>query len=257
MTNPNADIFFELLQFERLLPYTDELIDGFLMTMGLYVFALSIGFFLGLFLAIGRQYGGGISSRVSTGFIEIIRGTPLLAQVFFIYFAPPALNTFFELMGYPRPFNDWQILGPDLWGGTTIIISSRILLGAIALALNSAAYQAEYIRGAMGSISSGQLQAAISMGMTKTQSIRYIILPQSLRRVIPSWSNEAAYLPKYTTVVSFIAIEELFAVSSWVVTRTFIYIEIWIVIALVFLALISTISFALDKFYARVKIPGL
>lgn len=257
MTNPNSNIFFEMLQLERLAPYTDEFVDGFIMTMGLYGFALFVGFFLGLLVAIGRQYGGRISSKIATGFVEIIRGTPLLAQVFFVYFAPPALNAFFESLGYPRPFVDWQILGPDLWGGTSIIISSRILLGALALALNSAAYQAEYIRGSMGSISSGQLQAAISLGMTKKQSIQHIILPQSLRRVIPAWSNEAAYLPKYTTVVSFIAIEELFAVSSWVVTRTFIYLELWIPIALVFLALISTISFVLDKIYDRVKIPGL
>ncbi len=254
MNIPLSSNFFGMMQLEE---YYDELIDGFMMTMGLYMFALVFGFILGIGLAILRQYGGRISSRIATGYVEVIRGTPLLTQVFVVYFGPLALNAFLESNGLPPVFEDWQVLGPDWWGGTKIIISSRILLGALALALNSAAYQAEYFRGSMGSISSGQIQAAVALGMTRQQSIRHIILPQTLRRVIPAWSNEAAYLPKYTTVVSFIAIEELFNVGSWIVGRTFLVFEVYAIIAVVFLVLISVVSFILDRVYDKIKIPGL
>ncbi len=249
-----ADNIVQILQFEQ---YVDDFIDGFLTTMGLYLFALIIGLFLGLSLAIVRQYGGGISSRIATGYVEVIRGTPLLSQVFVIAFAPGAINALIQSLGYEEWDFLWQIRVPDPWGGTSIFLSTRILLAAIALALNSAAYQAEYFRGSISSISGGQLQAARALGMTRTQSIRHIILPQSLRRVIPAWSNEAAYLPKYTTVVSFVAVEELFSISSWVVGRTFLVLQVYVIVAIIFLVLISTVSILLDRLYDKFKIPGM
>ncbi len=254
MNVPSTADVIGLLQFEE---YVDDFVDGFLTTMGLYIFALVMGLGLGLLIAIARQYGGGISSRIATGYVEVIRGTPLLSQIFIIWFLPPAINAALVSMGYAPLEYLWQIRIPDFWGGTSIFLSTRILAGAIALGLNSAAYQAEYFRGSMGSISGGQLLAAQSIGMTKRQSIRHIILPQSLRRVIPAWSNEAAYLPKYTTVVSFIGVEELFLTSSWVVARTFRSLQVYAIMAIIFLILIAIVSFALDKLYAKVKIPGV
>lgn len=228
--------------------YWNRLVSGYLTTMWLYGWALMFGFFLGLSLALLRQYGGNIFSRVATGYIEIIRGTPLIAQLFLLYY------------GLNLPISNWniytqfQIFGKEI---TFVFLSPRILFGIIALSLNSAAYQAEYLRGAMISVSSGQLLAAQSLGMSRLNGIRHIILPQALRRVIPSWSNEAAYLPKYTVVVALIGAAELFGQAKSIVSLEFISVFTYIIVAIIFLVTIAIISKGLDLLHKRTRIPGL
>ncbi|MFX1278618.1 MAG: amino acid ABC transporter permease [Promethearchaeota archaeon] len=228
--------------------YWNRLVSGYLTTMWLYGWALMFGFFLGLSLALLRQYGGNIFSRVATGYIEIIRGTPLIAQLFLLYY------------GLNLPISNWiiytqfQIFGKEI---TFVFLSPRILFGIIALSLNSAAYQAEYLRGAMISVSSGQLLAAQSLGMSRLNGIRHIVLPQALRRVIPSWSNEAAYLPKYTVVVALIGAAELFGQAKSIVSLEFISVFTYIIVAIIFLVTIAIISKGLDLLHKRTGIPGL
>ena len=228
--------------------YWDRLFSGFLATMWLYGWALMCGFFLGLFLSLLRQYGGSVISRVATGYIEIIRGTPLVAQLFILYY------------GLNLPTGNWNIYSTfKMFGGevTFIFLNPRILYGIIALSLNSAAYQAEYLRGAMMSVSSGQLMAAQSLGMSKLGGIRHVILPQALRRVIPAWSNEAAYLPKYTVVVSLVGATELFGQAKTIVSQEYLSIFTYIVVAIIFLVTIAIISKGLDLLHKRTGIPGL
>ena len=240
-TNPIEEIF-------TVLGYWDRIFSGFLATMWLYGWALMIGFFLGLSLALLRQYGGRILSRVASGYIELIRGTPLIAQLFFIFY------------GLNIPIGNWyfltrfRIIDKDI---TFIFLSHRVLFGIIALSLNSAAYQAEYLRGSMTSVGTGQLMAAQSLGMSRLTGIRHIVLPQALRRVIPAWSNEAAYLPKYTVVVSLIGATELFAQAKTIVSVTAISITTYIIIAIIFLVTIAIVSKGLDILHKRTGIPGL
>ena len=210
-----------------------------------------MGFFLGLSLAILRQYGGSIFSRIATGYIELVRGTPLLVQLLLLYFLPYSLNI---------PIGRWSfstnfiILDKDI---TIIFLDHRTLVGILALGLNSSAYQAEYFRGAIMSIGTGQLMAAQSLGMSRLSGIRHILLPQALRRVIPAWSNEAAYLPKYTVIVYFIGVEELFAKAHYIVAQTFLSLATYIIIAFIFLVMITIISKVLDIIHKRTGIPGL
>jgi len=221
------------------------------MNMWLYAFALTIGFILGLILALVRQYGGRIFSKVSTGYIEVIRGTPLLVQLFLLYFLPFSLNW---------PIGSWRLVSTfSLFDkNIEIIFFDHItLIGIIALSLNSAAYQAEYFRGAIVSVGGGQVMAAKSLGMSTIGSIRHVVLPQALRRVIPAWSNEAAYLPKYTTVVYFIGVKDLFREAHYIVSITFRSLATYVIVAIVFLITISIISKALDIVYSRTRIPGL
>ena len=242
----------------RLQPYVDELINGLLTTMGLYLFGILFGCALGIPLAIVRHYGGSITSRIATAYIEFFRGTPLMAQVILIPLAlPPALNAWLEAQGMPPIDTSWALIFPDLWGTPSIFLNTRILLSAITLALNSAAYQAEFFRGSIASISGGQAQAAISIGMTTRQEIRHIILPQSLRRVIPSWTNEAAYLPKYTTVCYIVGVQDFFAMAKLMASRTYLVLPVYIPVALIFLVMISCISWFMNYIYERVKIPGI
>ena len=231
--------------------YWDHILSGFILTMWLYAWAILIGFILGLILSILRQYGGKILKIISTSYIELMRGTPLLAQLLFLYYLPTSLNL-------PTP--DWTVVSNfSLFDKNfnIIFLNHRTMVGIIALGLNSAAYQAEYFRGSFMSVGTGQLLAAQSLGMSKFEGIRHIILPQALRRVIPSWSNEAAYLPKYTIVVYFISVQELFAEAHYIVAFTYLSLTTYIIIAIIFLVLISTISKGLDVLYNRLKIPGL
>ncbi|TFG31233.1 amino acid ABC transporter permease [Candidatus Thorarchaeota archaeon] len=238
--------------FSFIFEYGDQIVAGFGMTMYLYITALIIGFFLGLLLAIVRQYGGRLTTRIATGYIELIRSTPLLVQLFILFILPFSISRAFEAMGYARSYSDWTI---EIGG--IKVLSHTILMCILALGLNSAAYQAEYFRGAIGSIGGGQIMAARSIGMSKNQGIRYIIVPQSLRRVIPAWSNEAAYLPKYTVVAYYLGVEELFAKAHLIVARTFQALPAYLLIALIFLTLITIVSKGLDILYERKKIPGI
>ncbi len=228
--------------------FWDRLVAGFLTTMWLYGWSLMFGFFLGLTLALLRQYGGSIFSRGATIYIEFIRGTPLIAQLFFLFY------------GLNIPIENWNLLTEFTIFGkeiTFVFLNHRILFGIMALSLNSAAYQAEYFRGAMMSVGSGQLLAAQSLGMSRVTAIRHIILPQALRRVIPAWSNEAAYLPKYTVVVSLIGTTELFGQAKTIVSNTFISLSTYIIVAIIFLVTITIVSRGLDLLHKRTGIPGL
>lgn len=239
------------------LSFGDEIIAGLGRTLSLYFTALVMGFFLGLVFAIGRQYGGMILSRISTAYIEIIRGTPLLVQLFIFYFFPFSLSATLELLGYPPLPLDWSIQIIGLGGQVVTLLNHRIFTCYLMLGLNSTAYQAEYLRGAITSVSAGQFLAGQSLGLTRLGGIRSIVLPQALRRVIPSWSNEAAYLPKYTVVAYFIGVEDLFAAAHFIVSRTFLTLTTYLLIALIYLVLVTIISRILDYVYDRTRIPGL
>ncbi len=233
-----------------LLEYYGLLIEGFGTTMGLYATGLVIGFVLGLGLAVCRQYGGPVISRLATAYIEVMRGTPMLIQLYIFYFFAPFLNAVLAPAG-PALFDlRWTLS----FGGVTFL-NHPVFVGMVTLGLNSAAYQAEYLRGGMASISGGQLLAARSMGMTMAGGIRHIIIPQSLRRAIPAWSNEAAYLPKYTVIVSFVGVNDLFQNAARIVGSTFIVLPVWLTVAAIFIVVISLVSKSLDYVYAKTRIP--
>ncbi|MEM2142720.1 MAG: amino acid ABC transporter permease [Candidatus Thorarchaeota archaeon] len=236
--------------FDWLAGYYGLILEGYGMTMYLYATGLVFGFFFGLLLAVARQYGGTIVSALATGYIEFMRGTPMLVQIYVIYLFAPFINATFASPESPLIDLRWSVSV-----GGVIILNHQILSAMATMGLNSAAYQAEYFRGAMASVSSGQLLAARSIGMTRTESILSIVIPQSLRRVIPAWSNEAAYLPKYTVVASFIAVNDLFQNAAWIMSRIFVSLPVWLVVAAIFVVTISLISKALDYVYMKTKIP--
>ncbi|MBS3795379.1 MAG: amino acid ABC transporter permease [Candidatus Thorarchaeota archaeon] len=249
--------FFEVLGFLDVFGYSDHLINGIITTMGLYAFALFFGLALGLVLAIVRHYGGPISSRIAAAYVEFFRGTPLIAQLFAIWFGKSYFNDFLVLIGLPEINFRWKIILFQISPSQDIFISAQVLVAAITLGLNSAAYQAVFFRGSIKSIGGGQMTAARAIGMTKAQGIRYVVLPQSLRRVIPAWSNEAAYLPKYTTAAYLIGIEEIFAKVKIITQATFSVFEVYLLCAVFFLILISIITQIMDRIYEKYKIPGL
>ena len=232
----------------EILFYWDEILEGFLMTMWLYMWALILGFFVGLIFALLRHYGGRIISPVATGYIEVVRGTPMLVQLWLIYsilLIPLGRWNLYAIV----PFLDREL--------TLIFFNPRIIICILTLGLNSSAYQAEYLRGSILSVSAGQLTAAQSLGMSKVAGIRHVVLPQALRRVIPSWSNEAAYLPKYTVIASIIGVTDIFNQAKNIGFATLLYLPVYILVAVIFLITISIISKLLNTIHKRTMIPGL
>lgn len=206
-----------------------KLLDGLSVTLFLTFVSLFLGFILGINLALGRIYTPKFISWVCIGYIEIIRGTPLLVQLFILYFGLPSIG--FRL--------------------------SPLAAAVIGLSLNSGAYQAEYLRGSIQSIKSGQMVAARTLGMTKIQAIAHVILPQALRTSIPAWSNELIYLLKYTSIAYIIQVVELTAEGKFIAADTFRYLEIFTMIAIIYLSLTFLFTEIIDQIEHRIRIPGL
>jgi len=216
--------FFELTY--DILP---ALLKGTVVTLELTACSISLGFVLGIALALGRLYGNRPISLISAGYIQFFRGTPLLVQLFILYYGLPRYD----------------------------IRLSSFVAGILGLGLNSAAYQAEYFRGAIQSISRGQMMAARAIGMSRFKTIMNIILPQALRIVIPSWSNELIYTLKYSSVAYMIGAPELMAQGKFIAAENFRYFEVFLVVAFIYLVAVLIVSRALNVVEKRVRIPGL
>jgi len=210
-----------------------QLLEATKLTLRITAGSIVLGFVVGIFLALGRVYGARPIRWLSSGYIAFFRGTPLLVQITIVYFGlPPLLSP----LGIHIP---------------------RITAAVIGFGLNSAAYQAEYFRGAVQSIRSGQMMAARAVGLGRLKAILYVVLPQALRLVIPSWSNELIYTIKYSSLAYFLSLEELMFVGldlSLATARTF---ETLIVVAAIYLVIVLIVSWLLHRLEKRVRIPGL
>nr|BAL58869.1 cystine transport system permease protein [Candidatus Acetothermum autotrophicum] len=206
-----------------------RLLQGTATTFQLTVLAIGLGLMGGMLLALGRVYGNKPIYWLSTAYVQFVRGTPVLVQLFLIYYGLPV----FEMR------------------------LDSLTAAIIGLGLNSAAYQAEYFRGAIQSISRGQMLAARSIGMTNLQAIRYVILPQALRIVIPPWSNELIYTLKYSSVAFIIGAPELMATGQIIASRNFRYFEVFLIVAFIYLVCVLVISKLLDIVEQKLRIPGL
>ncbi|TDP88753.1 amino acid ABC transporter membrane protein 2 (PAAT family) [Halanaerobium saccharolyticum] len=203
----------------------------FLRGLGVTVFVTIISCFsgtiLGTFLALGKIYGNKFVSAVVRIFISIIRGTPLLVQLFIIYYGLPAYG----------------------------IRLTPITAAVISFIINSGAYQAEYLRGSIQSISGSQLKAAQSIGMSKWQGIRYIILPQALRRVIPAWTNEFIYMIKYSSLAYVIGARELMTEGKLIASRNYQFFNVYFIVALIYLVVIILFVYLFNRIEKKVTIP--
>ncbi|HBG59805.1 MAG TPA: amino acid ABC transporter permease [Anaerolineaceae bacterium] len=198
-------------------------------TLELTAVGLLIGFVLGLALALAKTFGAPGVSKFATGYIELFRGTPLLVQLFLIYYGLPSL-------------------------GLTL---SQTLSAYLALGLNSAAYQAEYLRGAIQAIGDAQMMAGRSIGLSRWQTIRLVILPQALRLALPAWSNEPISLLKTTAVVFLIAVQDLMAKAKRAATTTYNPIGSYIAVAVIYLVMVFILDALLKWLERKTKIPGL
>lgn len=206
-----------------------KLLDGTVVTLELTAICITSGFIIGLALSLGRVYGNKLVYSLTTTFVELVRGTPLLVQLFIIYYGLPDVG----------------------------ILLNPLLAAGIALGVNTSAYQAEYFRGAIQSVSAGQMTAARSIGMGRFSAIKSIILPQALRLAIPSWSNELIYMLKYTSLAFTVGAPELMAKAKIIAARNFRYLEVFIIVAFIYIIIVTGFTKILDVVEEKVKIPGL
>ena len=196
-----------------------SLLKATLMTIFLAGISIVIALVIGFFTAIIRIVKVRILNGIANVYVSIIRGTPLLVQIFVIYYGLPQIG----------------------------IALDPISSGILALSLNAGAYLSESFRSSILAVDSGQMEASMAMGMTYSQALRRIILPQSLRIAIPTLSNSFIVLIKDTSLVSVITVTELLQMSSLIIAKTFEPLTIYLVAAAIYWVLISFFTTLIDK----------
>lgn len=196
-------------------------------TLRLFVICVILGMGVGLFVALGRRSRNRPIRWLSTAFVEFFRNTPVLVQILWFYYALP-------------------ILVP--------VEISPFFAAIMGISLNSAAYSAEIYRGGIQSIEPGQWEAAKAIGMNGVQTLRRIVLPQAIRRIIPALTNRGVEIFKMSTLASVVAYVELLQQGKLVASLNFNPLETYTVVAAIFLILLYPIvrlTYSLERHLAR------
>lgn len=203
------------------------LLMGALVTIKITAISVALGILIGLFVGVARIAHSRVLRVLAAIYVDFLRGTPLLVQIFLMYFALPVFTG--------------QRIDP--------------FVAAIAsCSINSGAYVAEIFRAGIQSIDAGQMEAGRSLGMSWRQTMRYIIVPQAFKRVIPPLGNEFIALLKDSSLVSVIGFEELTRRGQLVIARTYGSVEIWTSVAIIYLIMTLTISRFVAYLERRYKI---
>ena len=201
---------------------------GLLMSLALIVPSAAGGVAIGVFAGAVRVFGRPWMRRLGDGYAALFRGTPLVVQLFVLYFGLPNLGL------YLSPY----------------------AAAVIGFVLCSGAYQSEYVRGALLSIKSGQYHGAQALGFTGWQTIRWIIVPQAFRRSLHGCGNEIVYLIKYSSLAYVVTCMELTGEAKILASLWFKYLEVFFVVGAIYLALVSLATWGLTHLEDAVSIPG-
>ena len=191
------------------------LLAGAGVTIEITAIAVGLGFIFGLITSVCRLTGVKIVQVIAVCYVNIIRGTPMLVQIFLIYFALP------------------------------MVIGERInpfVAAVAACSINSGAYVSEIFRAGIQSVDKGQMEAGRSLGLSWMQTMRYVILPQAFKHVIPPLGNEFISMTKETSLVSVIGFEELTRRGQLIIAKTYGSFEIWLTVAAIYLVMTLTIA---------------
>lgn len=201
---------------------------GLVTSIQLIIPSATFGLLFGIIIGTLRVYGAPWVRWLADAYTAIFRGVPLVVQLMIIYFGLPNLGIYFD----PFP---------------------AAVFGFI---LCSAAYNSEYVRGALMSIRQGQLKAAQALGFTKLQTILWIVIPQAVRRALPGCGNEVIYLIKYSSLAYVVTCIELTGEAKILASRHFVFTEVFLLVGAYYLALVSIATWILAKVEAYVAIPG-
>lgn len=196
-------------RFGALAPYTGEIAEGVLLTLQLSVVTMAIGFAIGVVAAAMRTSNVRLLRAIAVTYVETIRNTPLLVQLFIIFFGLPSL-------------------------GVRLTANEAALVG---LSVNLGAYAAEIVRAGIQSVHKSQVEAGFSLGLGPYQVFRHVVLFQALKAIYPALSSQFVLLMLATSIVSTIGATELFHTASFIDSRTFRSFEVYAVITLIYLGL--------------------
>ncbi|MCF2139357.1 MAG: amino acid ABC transporter permease [Candidatus Lokiarchaeota archaeon] len=216
------------------------LADGASLTFIISILSVVVGFFLAALLAIvlvnkNHLYGLKILAQM---YVDFFRSTPLLVQILIVYFG------FAQIFG--NIIRNLNIPG----------FSYEVFAGTLALALNTAAYQAEIIRSGILAIPTGQTEAARGLGLTSSQTMRYVILPQAIRLIVPPLTNELINVLLNSSLVSAIGVVELTKMSQTLQAKYFLW-QVYLIGALFYFVIAYTLSKITKKLEIKLRIPGL
>jgi len=219
-----------LFASERVIPGLNA---ALLVSAKLIVPSALYGMLLGVVTGVLRVYGFSWVRRVADLYVALFRGTPLVVQLYFWYFALPYISV----------------------GGHSIVLSA-MEASILGFALCSAAYQSEYVRGGLLSIRAGQFKAAKALGMSPLQTVLHIVLPQAVRRSMPGIGNEIIYLIKYSSLASIITVEELMGSARSIAKATWRPVEAYGTVAIYYLVLVTLAVWLLRWAEDYFSIPG-
>lgn len=209
---------------ELIIKYWPLFLEGATTTVLLSFFSVIVGVGCGTLMALARLSSNKFLSKAAKVYIDIIRGTPLLVQLYLVYF-----------------------------GLATVLDLNDFVSGVIAVSVNTTAYIAEIIRSGIRSVDKGQMEAARSMGMPKRMAMRQIILPQAMKNILPAIGNEFATLIKETSIVSLIGIHDLMYSSDTVRGATFTVFIPLLMTAFLYFVMTTTIAFFMDKLERKLQ----
>jgi len=212
------------MNFELMIETFPKLLSGLNLTIQLVTTSLLIGFCLAIGLALLRLSNNTFLSFFAKTYVFYFRGTPLLVQIFLIYYGIAQ----FEII---RETFVWSFFKEAYW------------CGILALTLNTCAYSSEIIRGGIQSVAFGQIESAKSVGMSRFLLYRRIILPIAFRQALPAYGNEIILMVKATSLVSTITLMEVTGIARLIIAKTFSPVEVFIVAGLIYL----TINFIVTR----------
>ena len=221
-----------------------EILRAILTTLELTVIAMIIGITLGVLLAVMRLSVNPVVSGVSWFYIWFFRGTPVLVQIFFWF----NIGSILPYLKLGIPFTHL------IWVGTTNQIVSPLLAAILGLGLNEAAYMSEIVRAGIISVDTGQTEAAQALGMTRVLVMRRIVLPQSMRVIIPPTGNETISMLKTSSLAYIATVPELFFIQKEISNFNYNIIELLVVASIWYLAMTSVLTFGqyyLERYFAR------
>ncbi|WP_339849595.1 ABC transporter permease [uncultured Nisaea sp.] len=211
------------MDFKLMAEAFPKILDGLPVTMGLAASSLFIGFFLAIVIALLRGSRFRPLATAAYAFVYVFRGTPLLVQIFLIYYGSGQ----FEII---RESFLWPFLREAWW------------CAILALTLNTGAYTSEIIRGGIEAVPFGQIEAAKACGMNAVMRFRRVVFPQAIRQALPAYGNEIILMIKSTSLASTITLLEMTGIARKMISQTYKPLEIFLIAAVFYLALVFIVT---------------
>ncbi len=225
--------------------FAPQILNGLVVTLELTVIAMAMGVVLGIVLAVMWLSPNPLVSGVSWGYIWLFRGTPVLVQLLFW----ANVGALYPHVSIGIPFG-----GPELVGWEANSLFTAWVAAIFGLGLNESAYMAEIVRAGINSVDEGQTEAAHALGMTRIQTMRRVVLPQSMRVIIPPTGNETISMLKTTSLVLVIPLADLLYAAQTIYSRNYKVIQLLIVASIWYLVVTSILTvgqYYLERYYAR------